>query len=179
MRKIVVLFLFTVQISKGQSLTNSPDSTQWTSISRESYSISYPASWTIDSSKNLGIDLYIFAKADSPTDKFRENINVLFSNVEGLGVTLDTLVKVLKKQIESLATEVNFLESKLYNLGGKIYHKIEFTTKQGIFDLHFVQYYFATAKKVYTVTFTCEQDKYDFYIKDAMKVLDSFAASGN
>ncbi|THU38323.1 hypothetical protein FAM09_16745 [Niastella caeni] len=166
MKILLACFLLAFQVCAAQ--------TEWGSFKCEKYSISYPSAWSIDTSKNMGIDLFIFSKPEASTDKFRENVNVLASNVEGLHVTLDTFVKVSLKQIESMATDYKILESKLYKTGNKEYHKIEFTAKQGVFNLHFVQYYFATPLNVYTVTLTTELDKFDLYKPDGMKMLDSF-----
>lgn len=122
----------------------------------------------------MGIDLFIFSKLDSSNDKFRENVNVLTANVEGLNITLDTFVNASLKQIESMATDLKMLESKLYKVGDKVYHKMDLTAKQGVFNLHFIQYYFVTSKNVYTVTLTTEADQFNFYKSDGIKMLDSF-----
>lgn len=174
MKNLLAFLLIAFQVCEAQTDVKSDPIEEWVSFKCENFSINYPSSWRIDTSKNMGIDLFIFSKLDPANDKFSENVNVLSSNVEGLNVTLDTFVKVSKKQIESMATDFNILESKLYKIGDKVYHKIDFTAKQGVFNLHFVQYYFATLMNVYTVTLTTELDKYDLYKVDGIKMLDSF-----
>lgn len=175
MKILLAFFLLAFHVCDAQTeLKGDTIKKEWGSFKCNKYSISYPLDWKIDTSKQMGIDLFIFSQPESFNDKFRENVNVLASNVEGLHVTLDTFVKVSLNQIESMATDYKIIESKLYKAGDKVYHKIDFTAKQGVFNLHFVQYYFATSSNVYTVTLTTEFDKFNLYKPDGMKMLDSF-----
>jgi hypothetical protein len=174
MKGLLAFFLLAFQVCDAQTELKSNTIKEWGSFKSEKYSISYPSSWSIDTSKRMGIDLFIFSKLDSSNDKFRENVNVLASNVEGLNITLDTFVNVSIKQIEDMAADLKILESKLYKAGDKVYHKMDFTATQGIFNLHFIQYYFVTSKNVYTVTLTTEIDQFNFYKAVGIKILDSF-----
>jgi hypothetical protein len=174
MKSLLAFFLLAFQICNAQTGSKSETLKEWDSFKCDKYSISYPSNWSIDTSRMMGIDLFVFSKFDSTNDKFRENVNVLSSNVEGLGITLDTFVKASLKQIEAMATDYKVLESKLYKAGNKVYHKIDFTAKQGVFNLHFIQYYFTTSMHVYTVTLTAEVDKFNLYKQDGIKILDSF-----
>jgi hypothetical protein len=99
---------------------------------------------------------------------------VVANNVEGMGITLDSFVNASMREIKSLATDLTILESKVYKTGNKVYHKIDFTAKQGIFSLHFIQYYFATSTTLYTATLTTEADKFNQYKTAGVKMLDSF-----
>jgi hypothetical protein len=89
---IILLLLLSFQVCDAQT-TPEKNETTWKVFNVDIYTISYPSTWTIDTSKRMGIDLFIFAQQDTTGDKFRENVNVLHSNVEGLGVTLDTFCK--------------------------------------------------------------------------------------
>jgi hypothetical protein len=73
-----------------------------------------------------------------------------------------------------MASDYKILESKVYKVGGKEYHKLDFTAKQGTFTLRFIQYYFATPSNVFTVTLTTELDKYEHYKEEGLKMLDTF-----
>ncbi|CAN5844754.1 hypothetical protein BH11BAC4_BH11BAC4_09330 [soil metagenome] len=168
-----VFFLLTCSVANGQTVSTGNNST-WLTFKATGYSLTYPANWVIDTSKKMGIDLFIFSKLDSINDKFRENVNVLSSDTEGQHVSLDTFVKVSLKGIQDMATGYKILESKLYVLPGRTYHKIEFTMQQGTFNLHFVQYYFATDKKVYTITLTTEVSQFERYRETGARMLDSF-----
>ena len=174
MKVLLAFFLLAFEVCDAQTALNSNTIKEWGTFKSEKYSISYPSGWSIDTSKQMGIDLFIFSKLDSSNDKFRENVNVLTSNVEGLNITLDTFVKVSLKDIESMATNLKMLESKLYKIGDKVYHKIDFTANQGIFNLHFIQYYFVTSRNVYTITLTTEVDQFNVYKAVGLKMLDSF-----
>lgn len=175
MKKLLLAFLLLViQICQAQTESKKDANEEWLTIKSEKYSISYPSGWDTDSSRQMGIDLFIFSKPDSVGDKFRENVNVLSTNVDGLGITLDSFVNVSLKQIRDMATDFTILESKLFKTGNKVYHKIDFTARQGVFNLHFVQYYFATATTLYTATLTTEVDRFIQYRPVGMKILDSF-----
>ena len=173
MRIIWTFFLFSYSFCTGQtSLKAAPDS--FVRYNSADYSLLYPASWKIDTSKNMGIDLFVLSPLENTMDKFRENVNVLSSGTQGEVVTLDTFVKVSLKEIEAMATDYKLIESKVYHVGSLTYHKLDFTAKQGTFNLHMVQYYFVTAVKVYTITLTTEAEKYGQYKKTGLQMLDSF-----
>lgn len=175
MKKITLaFFLLAIQFCQAQTESKNDPNKEWETFKCEKYSISYPSGWITDTSRSMGVDLFIFSQPDSVGDKFRENVNVLSSNVEGLGITLDSFVNVSLNQIKSMATDFNILESKLYKTGDKVYHKIDFTARQGVFTLHFVQYYFATATTLYTATLTTEISMFNKYRAVGMKMLDSF-----
>jgi hypothetical protein len=163
---LLALFLFAIQVCHAQ--------TEWVTYKCEKYSISHPSAWGTDTSHNMGVDLFIISPPDSVGDKFRENVNVVANNVEGMGITLDSFVNASMREIKSLATDLTILESKVYKTGNKVYHKIDFTAKQGIFSLHFVQYYFASSTTLYTVTLTTEAGKFNQYKTAGVKMLDSF-----
>ena len=171
---LLVISLFASQFIIAQTSEKPDNDSTWTTFKTENYLIDYPLSWTIDTSGKMGLELFIFSQPDAVNDKFRENINVVSSDVEGLGVSLDTFVKVSQKQIETMATDCIILESALHKAGDNIFHKLDFTAKQGVFRLRFVQYYFAKAKRVYTVTLTTELEKFDLYKFDGIKMMDSF-----
>jgi hypothetical protein len=162
-----ICIMFSAFLSKAQSLAV---------FKTNNYTFSYPQSWTIDTSRTMGIDVFVLSQVDTITDKFRENVNVLSSNVEGQHVTLDTVVKVSLNQIKGMMNDLQIIESKIYERDGTTYHKIDFMATQGIFKLRCVQYYLVTKKFVYTVTLTAEVDKYEKYKEVGTKVLDSFTA---
>jgi hypothetical protein len=175
MKNILSAFLLlAIHVCHAQTESKTDPNTEWETFKCEKYSISYPSGWGTDTSRQMGVDLFIFSQPDSVGDKFRENVNVLSSNVEGLGITLDSFVNTSLKGIKSMATDFNIVESKLYKTGDKVYHKIDFTARQGIFTLHFVQYYFATATTLYTATLTTEVSRFNQYKAIGIKILDSF-----
>lgn len=139
-----------------------------------SYSISYPENWKIDTSKILGIDLFIFSPPDSAIDKFRENINVLSGQI-GEGTSLDSFFKTSELSIKTMATDLVILESRKISTHAKAFYKIDFTATQGIFKLRFIQYYFVSNGKGYTITATVERDKFNSYEENIMAILNSFS----
>lgn len=171
MKYILFVLLLTSSFCKAQ--TN-----DWSTFKGSEYSIGYPQSWAIDTSKKMGIDLFLFSAPDSTNDKFRENVNVLSADFGGENISLDSFVNVSQRQIAQMANDCKILESKQYDQSGKVYHKLEFTATQGIFKLHFVQYYFVKGQKAYTATLTTVITSFEAYKKIGLQIMDSFVLMG-
>jgi len=174
--KSLIIFIFLVVSffvnSHAQNVKDA--SVNWETIDRCSYSIQYPATWSIDTSKQLGTDLFIFSPKDSDTDKFRENVNAMVQDLNGLNITLDKYIEISEGQIKTMLTNASIIESKRLIQGNKEYHKLLFTGQQGIFKLKTEQYYFLVNEKAFVITLTTEQNQYDKYIENGEAILKSF-----
>lgn len=146
----------------------------WDTYKSNTYSVSYPVDWVIDTSKAMGIDVFLFSPLESTNDKFRENVNVLSSSFGGEDISLDSFFHVSERQIKIGATDCVILESKLYTKGQSSFYKIDFTAKQGIFQLRFVQYYFVKNGSGFTITLSSEEAAYPKYEATGLAVLNSF-----
>jgi hypothetical protein len=171
MKYIFGLLLLISSFCKAQT-------SDWSTYKGSGYAIDYPKSWAIDTSKKMGVDLFMFSAPDSTNDKFRENVNLFSGDFGEENISLDSFVNVSKRQITQMSNDCNILESKQYNQSGKVYHKLEFTATQGIFKLHFVQYYFVKGQKGYTVTFTSVITSFEAFKKIGLQILDSFVLKG-
>jgi hypothetical protein len=174
MKSILVLALLTPVFCMAQ-VTSQAIPADWTTHKSKNYSISYPTDWRLDTSKTMGIDAFFFSPADSAKDKFRENVNILTSSFDGQDISLDSFFHVSEQQIKMAATDCVILESKLYPTGKSSFYKIDFTSRQGIFQLRFIQYYFVKNGSGYTVTLTTMEDSYSNFEATGMRVLNSFA----
>ena len=61
---------------------------------KANYSISYPDTWSIDTSKQMGTELIIFSPLENESDKFRENVNVIIQDLKGQSIGLDDYAKI-------------------------------------------------------------------------------------
>ena len=174
--KSLLIFIFLVIFFLADShAQNAKDSSlKWGTIDRYSYSLQYPSTWSTDTSKQLGTDLFIFSPKEPDTDKFRENVNVMVQDLKGLNITLDKYIEISEGQIKTLLTDASIIESKRLIQGNKEYHKLIFTGKQGIFKLKSEQYCFLVNEKAFVITLTIEENQYDKYIKNGEAILKSF-----
>ena len=159
------------QSSPGQRA--SKDSS-WTRYETVNYSVSYPENWRLDTSHMMGSDFFIFSKKEDSSDLFMENVNLMSYDLQEQTITLDSFVHVSEKQISTMANDFTMLQSARLQGRGGYYHKLDFTARQGIYLLRFIQYYFLSKGKCYTLTFTIEQGKYAKYAGTALKLMDSF-----
>ncbi|MFZ4058270.1 MAG: DcrB-related protein [Ferruginibacter sp.] len=159
-------FFTQAQISTKDTAVN------WLTFSSQNYAISYPDTWKLDTSKTMGIDLFLFAPKDSVNDIFRENVNLLSSDIEE-NIGLDSFVNVSIRQIENMATGYQLIMSKRFELKKSWVHQLEFTAQQGKYDLHFMQYYFIARQKAYTITLTTEKNTFNAYKNIGTAILNS------
>ena len=148
--------------------------TSWTRYETMNYSISYPGNWRLDTSHMMGSDFFIFSKKEDSSDIFMENVNLMSYDLQGQTITLDSFVHTSEKQISTMANDFTMLQSARLQGRGGIFHKLDFTARQGIYLLRFIQYYFLSKGKCYTLTFTIEQGRYAKYAGTAQKLMDSF-----
>ena len=173
MRTLILLsfLLLTLSVSAQQTIDHSDTLLK---VSKERYSLGYPKSWTIDTSKQLGADLFIFSQKESDTDKFRENVNVMIQDLKGFNINLDKFIEISEEQIKTMLTNANIIESKRMNNGNIEFHKLIFSGVQGIFNLKTEQYYFQFNEKGFVITLTTEQNKFGNYKEIGETILKSF-----
>ena len=166
-----VLLVFGIK-SYGQT---SPDqNVTWTRYENLNYSLSYPETWRLDTSHMMGADFFIFSRKEDSSDLFMENVNLMSYDLQGQSITLDSFVHTSEKQISTMANGYKILQSARLQGQSGSFHKLDFTARQGIYQLRFIQYYFLSKDKCYTLTFTMEQGKYTRYSGTALKLMDSF-----
>lgn len=177
MKLFFALLIFATTQCHGQSGPEQFNKNQTIPFARYetgNYSISYPENWRLDTSHMMGSDFFIFSKKEDSSDIFIENVNLMSYDLQGQTVTLDSFVHTSEKQIRTMANDYTILQSARLKGPGGYYHKLDFTARQGIYLLRFIQYYFLSKGKCYTLTFTIEQGKYAAYSGTAMKMMDSF-----
>ncbi|MGC4099862.1 PsbP-related protein [Ferruginibacter sp.] len=167
---IIFFFLLVPFIGKTQD-TNA----EQIQLSHNGYTISFPSTWTLDSSKKVALlDIFISSPKDTVNDNFSENVNVVIQDLSSLNLTPDQYLEANREQIKKLATNLKFIEDKKIQNGTKEFYKFIFTSTQGIFKLETEQYYFISNNKAYIITLTTEEKKYPAYQAVGEKILDSF-----
>ncbi|MEM8529078.1 MAG: leucine-rich repeat domain-containing protein [Bacteroidota bacterium] len=170
----LLLLLFSIK-GFAQDMEKSGEVNQkWKTYQSDLFTIQYPESWTPDDSGTMGAQLFLFAPLESEQDRFRENINVLIQDIATFNLDLSSYADLSKRQIETMATNGEILESRRINLEDKEYHKMVYQADQGTLRLQFEQYYFIRNDKAFVVTLTCEADKFSTYQAVGEVILNSF-----
>ncbi len=149
-------------------------SKEWKKYETADYTISYPSTWTLDDSGQLGTQFFLFSPVESANSTFRANVNLIIQDLSGLKLSLEQYASLSEDQIKNLITDSAILESK--NLGGEPeIHRLIYTGRQGVHDLKFYQHYFIVKDKAYVLTFTSQEERFEYYSKVAEEILTSFS----
>ena len=169
MKLFSIFFFFSTQLFAQANPEN-----EWKSFNKDNYSIEYPNKWNVNPNEQMGMSFIIFSPKESENDKFSENINLTIQDLTGKEIDLDKFVEISNNQINTLATNLNFIESKRIKTEKKEYQKIIFSADQGVLHLKYEQFYFLKSEKAYVLTFTSELGKFSDYEITAEKILNSF-----
>lgn len=139
------------------------------------YSIQPPQGWTVDTTKSLGAELFLFSPLENSNDKFRDNINLLIQNISAYNLGLDDYVKISEQQIQSeMVKDGVLLSSERMHKNGRDFQKMIYTMTQDVFQLKILQYAFIVNGKAYVLTFTAEASVFDNYRNLVSETMNSF-----
>jgi hypothetical protein len=144
-------------------------------FSTNSYKLQYPKSWSLDSSRALGSDLFVFSPLEDETDKFRENVNVMIQNLKGQNIDLEKYKEITEKQIANLATDGEIIESSIKKSATGDFFRITYVMTQGKFRIKITSICILREGQAYLVTFSSELAKYDSYKETSENILSSFS----
>ncbi|RZM22387.1 MAG: hypothetical protein EOO88_29590 [Pedobacter sp.] len=169
---LVTAFLLISLISRSQvSISSGGDLMV---ISRNGYSIQYPATWRVDTSHAFGTDVFIASQKEGTADKFVENVNVLIQNLPPEISSLEQYVAISEQQIKNYAKDGELIRSLKVAENGHEYHVLSFYHTQNALRIRADQYYFVVGSKAYVVTFSMEKLKESEYSVIANRLLKSF-----
>lgn len=184
---LVLSILFLTLSSCVQNLEKAQNSSQistkdnsiivqnkWKLLDEDRYSIEYPDDWVEDKSGDSGTSFVLFSPLSSNQDKVRENINLMIQDLKGQNINLDKYVAITEKQIKTLMTNGNILESTRINSNGVSSHKFVYSGKMRGFDFKFLQYVWILGEKAFLLTLTCEANEFDKYRETGEKIINSF-----
>ena len=169
MKYLLSFFLFAPLLIQAQTTET------WNNFSEDNYAITYPSSWALDTSGQMGTVLILFAPSESDSDLFKENINLIIQDIATYKLDLDAYAKLSTEQIKTMITNSKILENKKIKQGNNEYQKVTYTGDLQSYHLTFEQYYWVTEGKAYVLTFTSEQSKFKQYKETGEKILNSFA----
>jgi hypothetical protein len=167
----ISLLLLTLSVSAQQSADKADF---FTKVTRERYSLSYPKSWIIDTSKMFGMDIIIRSPKTDSLDDFIENMNVFFQDLNGMNYTLFKMGKEGEDQIKNMVTDVQIIDSRLDSTISPQTYILRYKGRQGKFLLTTIQHYYLKDEVGYALTMTIKKEEEQSYILDADKIFDSF-----
>lgn len=169
---LLVSFLFlSFSILAQQNLENSDTLLK---LTKDQYSLNYPKSWALDSSKMFGMDIVIRSPKTDSLDDFSENMNVFVQDLHGKNYTLSRIAEESEVQIKNMVTDFEIMESRLDSSTAEQYYILKFKGRQGKFLLTTIQHYYFSNEVGYALTFTLKDGKEEEYIPIAEKIFKSF-----
>lgn len=139
------------------------------------YTLVCPGTWTIDTTKILGSDLFLFSPLTDSGDNFRENLNVYVQSLKGYDYDLVRMGKESEKQIGNFVTNLQITESRLDTSTLVPFYLLRYKGQQGKFLLATEQRFYLKDQVGYAVTFTALQEKEELYKDISALILKSFA----
>jgi hypothetical protein len=139
--------------------------------------LKYPGDWELNETGLMGTSFIFLSKQENESDLFRENVNLLIQDLAGMNVNLDQFIEITEEQVNTLMEEGKLIESARVNEKNAEYQRMQYSGKQGPYNLMFFQYIWVIDTKAYILTFTSEQDSFEKYKNAATHLLNSFGFS--
>ncbi len=181
--KLLTLTVLMIWSSSCNQTTVKNESTEvpegWILLHEKGYSLQYPQDWTLDQSRQSGTSFIVLSQPSSPDDQFRENVNLLIQDLNGLNMDLDNYTEISLDQVKMMLTNGNIIESVRRKGNGVEFQKVVYSGDQGVFKIYCEQYYRVKDKKAYVLTLTCETDQLDSYKEIGEQILNSFKFDNN
>jgi len=176
MNRVLISYIaiFTM-LSCGQpNKIKEQENKNWGLFEGENFTIEYPIEWELNSSGLMGTTFILFSQLTSESDQFKENVNLMIQDLGGENISLNKYVEFSENQIKVLATDGVMITSKRERKNELEFHKLIYTSRQGIFELKYEQYCWIYNHKAYVLTFTSEINSFNDFKKIGEKILNSF-----
>lgn len=120
------------------------------------YSIQYPKDWTVQT-KVQGVSAAFLSPSEGSDDQFNENVTLVVQDLSGAQTgTMEQYANETQKALEKMITNFKLVSSE-HSEDDKAFY-LEYTGKQGQFDLHWQQAAMIKGDKAFIVTYTAEPD---------------------
>ncbi len=138
------------------------------------YSLGYPKSWTLDTSKMFGMDILLRSPKTDSLDDFNENMNLFKQDLHGQNYSLSKMGQESEAQIKNMVTDVQIIDSRLDSTTSQQYYILKYKGRQGKFLLIIIQHYYLKDDVGYALTMTIKQGEEKDYVPTADKIFNSF-----
>jgi len=138
------------------------------------FSISYPESWQLDSSKRFVSAIMFYSPIEGPEDKFRENVNVMLQDLRGRNINLDEYKKITDDQISAMGEKAGMIRSVVEKTANGSQYSTEYQMTVNGVEVHVKQVCVIKEEVAYLATFTAKPDTFDRYLPIGTAMLQSF-----
>lgn len=145
---------------------------QYDDIDRPLFSMKVPSTWQKDETGRDNTLIIVYAPVDNSRDRYRENVNIISSMLDGQSTDLGFWGEKNKGSIKHNMPNAKLLYSRLEEEKG--YFEMSFKDVQQHRQLKWLQRFYVHNNRGYILTFSCEEDKYDQYYPEVLKLLNSF-----
>jgi hypothetical protein len=140
----------------------------------KNFALQYPSNWDVNTTGKMGTALLVLSPLENEADNFKENVNVLIQEQQGITNTLENYRKVTELQFADKANNCNVLESEIFTNNHSRFYKALYTMKYGETMLKISAVCFIKNNKAYLATFTTTVDTYLQYKPIGDKILATF-----
>lgn len=146
----------------------------WSTLDKPGFSIRYPGNWQMQTSENPQVALILMSPQENDSDLFRENINLLVQDLNGLNMDLNSYTKLSESQISQALKKAKIdLSKRLFDPQGNEYHKLIYSGEQGGYHLKFEQLYRLHNNKAWVLTYTAVLDDFERFRKTGEAIMES------
>ncbi|MCH2236010.1 MAG: hypothetical protein MK078_17355 [Crocinitomicaceae bacterium] len=164
-----LLFLGLLMFQFGHAQTG-----DWNTYETDSFAISYPGSWTVDESGQIGTKLILMSTVESAKDKFAENVNIILQNMTDSKLSLDGYVRLTEESIPVYLNKAKIISSERLEGDSGEFHKLVYSSKQKKLKVYFIQYIYYVGDTVYIATFSTVKKEYEEQKVLGEEILNSF-----
>jgi|GEM_PF-2393482 len=162
--------IFTLTVSAQHKMEPSDS---FVSFAKGRYSLSYPETWSIDTSKAFGMDILIRSPKTDSLDDFMENFNVFVQDFKGQDYNLAKMGKESETQIKNIVTDVEMIESR-FDTSMPQHYILKYKGRQGKYFLTTIQHYYLKDEIGYALTLTVKNGQEAIYVPLGEKMFSSF-----
>jgi len=139
---------------------------------RGNFAIQFPPGWEVEKGY-IGVDVMGYSPADSAEDPFRENVNVLFSELD-VPFTREEFLEKNMTGLEQLLTDFKLESSGSAVLGDLIGSWLVYTHRVGDFQVKVLQYLILADNHAYIITCSAYPDDFSKYQQTFQTIAQSF-----
>jgi len=168
---IIALIIF-VSCGNTDELHLTTNSTEWTTVNEDDFSISKPKNWVYKKEPNKVIAFFITSPKTSENDKFYENMNLVKEDLGESGLNLDTYYELALKGISKM--NIKIIEKNKETKNGITFYEVlfKFNDKSKSYT---VQRYYVNETTAYVLTFsTANKTAYNAYKLIGKQMFNSF-----
>ena len=136
-------------------------------------SIKYPTTWE---KKIAELDTIVafLSPIEHKLDLFRENLTIMIKNIFISPENFKEYINFQVDQLKDAILDFELIKKKKDKLSNQPAYTIIYTGRRRDFNIKIMQNYILKKKKIYLLSYTAENDKYDLYFKMIKKMIKSF-----